>query len=213
MVRVDIEGSVPGRRARKKLATRDALRDAAIHLFIERGYAVTTVRDITDFADVSLRTFYRHFESKEDVALVDVADVLEVIYDILVARPQDEAPMTSFSRVIEELATGWTRGLDELSYLYALVEGDYGLNGRFYALLMAHQRRVEELFASRLGLQPHDPDVFAAASAGTMVFLGALVLAVNGDPHQSLFDHAADILVRYARGIDQAAATGPAGTA
>ncbi|OWY58559.1 hypothetical protein B7486_79320, partial [cyanobacterium TDX16] len=50
-----------GRRERKKAQTRQALIDAAWELFDERGYAETTIEDITDRVDVSSRTFFRYF--------------------------------------------------------------------------------------------------------------------------------------------------------
>jgi AcrR family transcriptional regulator len=56
-----------GLTTRNKQRTRREIAEAAGHLFIDRGYAATTVQDIVDAADVSARTFFRYFPSKEDV--------------------------------------------------------------------------------------------------------------------------------------------------
>ncbi|MEU9397013.1 helix-turn-helix domain-containing protein [Streptomyces sp. NPDC048324] len=54
-----------GRRERKKAATRQAIADAALHLFLERGYDDVSIREIADAADVSTTTLFKHFPGKE----------------------------------------------------------------------------------------------------------------------------------------------------
>ncbi|SED53147.1 TetR/AcrR family transcriptional regulator [Streptomyces melanosporofaciens] len=54
-----------GRRERKKAATRQAIADAALQLFLERGYDQVSIRDIADAADVSTTTVFKHFTGKE----------------------------------------------------------------------------------------------------------------------------------------------------
>src|SRR4051794_40719745 len=54
-----------GRRERKKAATRQAIANAALRLFLERGYDQVSIRDIAEAADVSTTTLFKHFTGKE----------------------------------------------------------------------------------------------------------------------------------------------------
>lgn len=59
-------------RARRRQETELAIRDAALHLFIEQGSQDTTADDIAARAGVSTRTFFRYFDTKESAALPTV---------------------------------------------------------------------------------------------------------------------------------------------
>ncbi len=98
--------SVPGaagRRDRKKNETRQALRDAAHRLFAEKGFARTTIDDITEAADVSRRTFFRYYDSKDDLLRTDIADLLPVMLAALRARPADEPPLAAILAALRTL--------------------------------------------------------------------------------------------------------------
>ncbi|UCZ92307.1 TetR family transcriptional regulator [Gordonia sp. WA4-43] len=71
----DAPEPAPGRRMglreQNKLRTRNAIRQAAITLIAEQGYAKTTVEQIAEAAGVSHTTFFRYFPSKEQVVVGD----------------------------------------------------------------------------------------------------------------------------------------------
>jgi AcrR family transcriptional regulator len=61
----------PGLRERKRRATRRAIQQAALRIAIEDGLAAVTVDEISRRADVSPRTFFNYFPSKEQAILGD----------------------------------------------------------------------------------------------------------------------------------------------
>ncbi|MEV3961227.1 TetR/AcrR family transcriptional regulator [Nocardia sp. NPDC050193] len=65
----------PPLRERKKLRTRRALVDTALELFTENGFDNTTLDELCDAVEVSKRTFFRTFTSKEDVAMAPLRDM------------------------------------------------------------------------------------------------------------------------------------------
>ncbi len=94
---------VVGRRELNKLATRQALLDAANSLFSVRGYAATTVREIADRAGVTERTFFRYFAGKEELLVEDLVAQMPVIIESIKARPDEEPPLVAVERAIVKL--------------------------------------------------------------------------------------------------------------
>jgi AcrR family transcriptional regulator len=80
-----------GLRERKKAKTRAAIRDHALRLFEEQGYAATTVDQIAEAAEVSQSTFFRYFPTKEDVILTDDYDPL--IVEAIKSQPPGVSPV------------------------------------------------------------------------------------------------------------------------
>jgi AcrR family transcriptional regulator len=93
----------PGRRERKKRETSEAIQVAARRLFAAHGYAATTVQQIADEADVSERTLFRYFESKEDLLLPDVEAFFDGVESAIRARPIDETPLASIFEALAEV--------------------------------------------------------------------------------------------------------------
>jgi len=78
-------------RERKKAKTRAAIREHALRLFEEQGYASTTVDQIAEAAEVSPSTFFRYFPTKEDVVITDDYDPLLV--QAVRNQPPEVAPV------------------------------------------------------------------------------------------------------------------------
>lgn len=75
--------------------TRARLLNAARDLFAERGYAATSVVDITELAGVSNAAFYRYFSDQRDLTLTLLRDLVDDAYRIARAPWQERDPKAS----------------------------------------------------------------------------------------------------------------------
>jgi len=85
-----MEATTPraGLRERKKQKTRDTIIDVALELFAKQGYEHTTIAEIADAAEVSRRTIFTYFPSKEDILFYDLTEVEEHLEQALRERPE-----------------------------------------------------------------------------------------------------------------------------
>src|ERR1700746_1078832 len=79
-----------GLRERKKARTREALQESAMARFATQGFEGTTVEEIAEACEVSPRTFFRYFATKEDVLFVDAAVRRERLLAVIAERPPGE---------------------------------------------------------------------------------------------------------------------------
>jgi AcrR family transcriptional regulator len=91
----------PGLRERKKHRTHWALIDAALDLFLAKGYEATTIDEIVAAVDVSQRTFFRYFAGKEDVGLSALAEYDEIFLAELDRRPAAEPPIAALRAALD----------------------------------------------------------------------------------------------------------------
>ncbi len=91
-----------GLRERKKVATRQALSSAALHLSLDRGVENVTIEDITEAAGVSLRTFRNYFASKYEAITALGADRARRIGASLLERPAEEPLWTALTGAVLE---------------------------------------------------------------------------------------------------------------
>ncbi|GJF25370.1 MULTISPECIES: helix-turn-helix domain-containing protein [Streptomyces] len=99
-------------RERKKLRTRQALVDTALELFTARDFAAVTLDEIVEAVEVSKRTFFRMFTSKEDVALAPEKELWAAYLEHIEKRPlTGEHLFGSYKdalfAALEQMADGW----------------------------------------------------------------------------------------------------------
>ncbi|MCG8970571.1 MULTISPECIES: TetR/AcrR family transcriptional regulator [Streptomyces] len=99
-------------RERKKLRTRQALVDTALELFTARDFAAVTLDEIVEAVEVSKRTFFRMFTSKEDVALAPEKELWAAYIEHIENRPATGehlfgAYKDALFAALEQMADGW----------------------------------------------------------------------------------------------------------
>ncbi|KIF70600.1 TetR family transcriptional regulator [Streptomyces sp. AcH 505] len=78
------------------------LSHVALQLFVERGFAETTVDDIANASGIGRRTFFRYFRSKNDVPWGDFDDLVEQMREYLRATPQETPLLDALRSAIVE---------------------------------------------------------------------------------------------------------------
>jgi AcrR family transcriptional regulator len=151
----------PQRRERKKRQTRDALAHAALTLFNAKGYEHTAVREITDAVDVSERTFFRYFASKEDLVLSFISDSTDAFVREVAARPSAEAPFTALTSAFRAsflaLTTDDAQPGEESPYLLVikLIDTTPSLHAGLLRYMHGRDDEIVRVLAARAGVDPH----------------------------------------------------------
>ncbi|MFI7697629.1 TetR/AcrR family transcriptional regulator [Nonomuraea sp. NPDC049480] len=147
-----------GLRERKKEKTRLAILDAALDLFLEQGYESTTVEQISGVVDVSPRTFFRYFTSKDDLVLWFHDHGEEIMLDTLASRPEDESPFTALMYALRAVLSDMEDSTPEESgrflKLRRILDENPRLIGQSVARGAETERRLAELVAARRGADP-----------------------------------------------------------
>ncbi|MGW1251030.1 TetR/AcrR family transcriptional regulator [Streptomyces sp. NPDC002535] len=143
--------TLPGLRERKKQRTREALIKVALELFTAHGYERTTVDEIVDTVEVSQRTFFRYFSSKEEVAFAVQQMVEERFVEALWRRPADEGP---FEALRNAVLSGWDTIGDAITEVVPLelYLRTFQMIESTPALLAVHLRRSMEMEETLAGI-------------------------------------------------------------
>lgn len=172
----------PGLRQRKKAATRIAIRRAAIRLFERHGFADTTVEQIAEAADISPRTFYRYFPTKEAVLICDQAEPVIAMFQ---HAPAELSPVAAYryaaAAYFDSLSDEERHDTIVAQHLLYSIPECRGLLYAEYTLLI---RLMTEALAVRLGRSagPAERQVIAGAIIGVLM----AVSDANPLPEESL---------------------------
>lgn len=91
--------------ARKQKLVRDAIWDAAIDLFAEKGFDRTTVEEIAEAAGVSRRSFFRYFKSKDDLLAQGIITFGLALSEAIKVCPASLTLLATVRHTVVEVAT------------------------------------------------------------------------------------------------------------
>ena len=168
-------------RERKKLATRRSLRRAALDLVAERGYAHVTVEDIAEAADVSPRTFFNYFPTKEAALFGGDPERIPVLRERIITTAPGEPALEALRMIMVADARAVADELSELGdpigWLRRMKSAhtDPHLRAARAAQMAMIERAIVDGLAERLGTVPEtDPYPGLLAASATATFRASI---------------------------------------
>ncbi|QJU53280.1 TetR/AcrR family transcriptional regulator [Herbiconiux sp. KACC 21604] len=160
---------------RPRASSKPMLEEAASELFLEQGYAKTTIEQITRRAGVSRNTFFNYFASKSDLLWIELDASLAALAGALAEAPAGEGadPLTALEGALHRTAEGITATRAPLVLTQGQAMGiDDELRAAGLARALAHADAVELFLAGR-GLDP------LVARAAALAVVGASAAAIG----------------------------------
>jgi AcrR family transcriptional regulator len=155
-----------GLRERKKLQTRETIARVALELFAERGYDEATLAEIAEAADISPRTIFSYFDSKEEILFCDGPPELARLKDTLEQRPDDSTTIDTLSGLLSSMAPP-----DELARLRKqIIASSPELKLKMRARVAELEPILVESFAKDLDTGPDDIRALLIAASATAAF-------------------------------------------
>jgi AcrR family transcriptional regulator len=154
------------RQTRKRLATRQAISDAATRLFFDRGFDRVTIEESAEAADVGRMTVFNHFRRKEDM-FFDLDDELrDDMVHSLQEREPEVTPVEAFRRLAHRaVADGrdYVCFSPESQRFVETMEASVALMARWRALRDETAAALADTLATVVGRHQSDPEVQLAA--------------------------------------------------
>jgi AcrR family transcriptional regulator len=135
-----------GLRERKKARTRESLAVAALDLFARQGFDATTIEEIADACEVSPRTFFRYFPTKEAALFGDGESRRAALLDALANQPAEVPPLEALHAAMVALARSYRDDRDVLVMRSKVLQESVHLR----ASKAEHQRGWEEALTEEL---------------------------------------------------------------
>ena len=129
---------------------RDRLKQAALELFVEVGFAEATVPQITARAGLTTRTFFRHFADKREVLFAGEEELPARVAKLMADAPADLDPMAVIVEGLNTVAdTLFAGGRDFMRTRRAVIQSDEGLRERELRKLSTLSDAIRQGFMDR----------------------------------------------------------------
>jgi len=178
-------GTAPptGRRERKKAATRQAIADAALRLFLERGYDGVGIREIADAADVSTTTLFKHFPVKEALVFDEDADQEARLLAAVRERPEGQSIPAALREHALRSRILAADGDARFTAWFDLINSTPALRDYLQGMWLRHANALAQVIAEESGLAADDPACTALAHFALEAPRAALA---HADPRQAV---------------------------
>ncbi|WP_231641928.1 TetR/AcrR family transcriptional regulator [Nocardia sp. NRRL S-836] len=159
-----------GRRERKKARTRQALSEAAMTLFLERGYDNVTVAEIAAAADTALGTVFSHFpDGKESLIFDDGTQRTAALVGAVHDRPSGTTILRALRGFLADRGPFRSNPSAEFRRRTELIVNTPALRGYQLKLWLRSQDALAEAIAAECGRSAGDMDIRALARYVLMV--------------------------------------------
>jgi AcrR family transcriptional regulator len=186
-----VEGPTEGLRARKKRAAREGIAATARRLFAERGFDAVTVAEVAAAADVSEKTVFNHFATKEDLAFAGREEGIAQLVADIAKRPPDASVLDVFRALTNTVIDHFVAGGDEdLLAVAKIIGGSRTLQERLTVGWESGAAAITAAVAETSGAA--DGDLVPGIVARTLwwthrsIFLVALNGLVDGEDREQL---------------------------
>jgi AcrR family transcriptional regulator len=153
-----------GRRERKNAQTRAALADAALRLFLEKGYDAVSVKEIADAVDISVPTVFNHVpDGKEALIFDDGTERRENLLAAVRERADGQSVMAALREFIAGRGPFVADSAPEFRRRTDLIMTTPALRGYTRKLWISCEEPLAAAIATELGRPPDDLTARAVA--------------------------------------------------
>lgn len=198
--------SEEGLRERKKRQTAQRIEAAALDLFERDGFEATTVEAIAAAADISPRTFFHYFATKDDVVLADYADRLARVTDVLREQPSGTSPWRALTTSFRAVAADYEHERMTLLRRFRIMASTESVFARSLQLQAGWEDAVTSVLDSHVGGAGRQHPTRLLATSAVAAMRAAMHDWIAGGAADSLpdlvqqyFDHLSDGLDRRLR--------------